>query len=414
MVLGGLLLGLVTAVAAVDGQQQTLAFLAICTGASSVYALAAWMVVTAPPSTRRGLWVCLALAVACRAVLLPTEPTISDDIWRYVWEGRVQRLGYNPYTSAPGDPALQHLHTEVTRRTAHKDLASMYPPSAQWIFRGIASVSESIVAFKVAFVACDLLVMALLWQWLARAGLSPWRVLLYAWNPLVIIEIAGSGHLDAPGVLLVMVSFVALDRRWTMLAAMAFVAAVEVKFVPIVLAPLFWRRVRVRDVVVACLFGIALGLPFLLDASGPSLGALPLYLRKWRFNGPIYSWVEHLVRGPALAAFPVGIGLGVAWLVRRRWQEPGAWAWPMGAALLAGPTVYPWYLLWLTPFLGAWETLPLLVWTQASLLTYFVWHVVASGGPWQLPAWVLVVEFGSVAAVGAVVAWQAYKRRAGA
>jgi hypothetical protein len=255
----------------------------------------------------------------------------------------------------------------------------------------------------------DLIIIFLVMGWLVASGRSAWLVLVYAWNPLVILEIAGSGHLDVVGAALLMVSFLALSNRMGWLAAIAFVAAIELKFVPIVLAPLFWRRIRFREAVVAVGFGLFLALPFTGGTLTAPIGALPAYLAKWRFNGPVYAMAQSAIGTRALVALPVVAGLAAAAWFRWKSSElaPSAWAWPMGVALLLSPTVYPWYLLWVCPFLVVRATVPLLIWTQTSLLTYFVWHVSASGGGWQLPWWVLVTEFGVVAAAGV---WLVAKR----
>jgi hypothetical protein len=404
--LGVALAAVMVIVARFDVRRDTEIVLALGAAASIIYLYAIWLISRGRVSTRSGLWVCLALAVLCRAPLVPVEPTLSDDIYRYVWDGRIQGVGLNPYQAVPADPALAALHTNVTRKMNHPALPTLYPPFAEWVFRGIAAMGQSVIAFKVTFVLLDLAIIGLLLRWLVSSGWSPWLVLAYAWNPLVILEVAGSGHLDVVGALLLMVSFLAFSNRIGWLAAIAFVAAVEVKFVPIVLAPLFWRRIRVRDAAIAVGFGLLLAWPFMGGALAAPIGALPTYLAKWRFNGPAYAMVESLFRTRALVALPVVAGLAVAVWFRRRSGEfaPSAWAWPMGVAMLLSPTVYPWYLLWFCPFLAARATLPLLVWTQTSLVTYFVWRVSASGGGWRLPWWLLVMEFGIVAASAAWIA----------
>jgi len=398
-----------TVVARFDVRRDTEIVLALAAAASIIYLIAIWLISRGRVSGRTSLWVCLALAVLCRAPLVPVEPTLSDDIYRYVWDGRIQAFGVNPYQAVPADPTLDVLHTDVTRKMNHPAMPTLYPPFAEWVFRGIAAIDQSVIAFKVTFVLLDLAIVVLLLRWLAAAGRSPWLVLAYAWNPLVILEVAGSGHLDVIGALLLTVSFLALSNRIGWLAAIALVAAVEVKFVPIVLAPLFWRRIRIRDAAIAIGFGLLFPLPFMGGALTVPIGALPTFLAKWRFNGPAYAMVESVFRTRALVALPVVAGLAVAAWYRRRSGEltPSAWAWPMGVALLLSPTVYPWYLLWICPFLAARATLPLLLWTQTSLFTYFVWRVSASGGGWRLPWWVLVMEFGTVAVAGA---WMATKR----
>jgi hypothetical protein len=393
-----------------DARRDTEIVLALAAAASILYLGAVWLISRGRVPGRSGRWICLALAVLCRLPLIPVEPTLSDDIYRYVWDGRIQAMGLNPYQAVPADPALDRLHTDVTRKMNHPALPTLYPPFAEWVFRGIAAIQQSVVAFKITFVLLDLAVIGLLLRWLARAGRSPWLVLLYAWNPLVILEVAGSGHLDVVGALLLMVSFLAFSNRIGWLAAVALVAAVEVKFVPVVLVPLFWRRIRLRDAAIAVGFGLLLALPFMGGTLTAPIGALPTFLAKWRFNGPAYALIESLVNTRLLVALPVVAGLAVAVWFRRRADEltASAWAWPMGVALLLSPTVYPWYLLWLCPFLVVRATLPLLLWTQTSLFTYYVWRVSASGGGWRLPWWLLAMEFGTVAAAGA---WMVAKRR---
>lgn len=410
--LGVALAGIMAVLARFDVRQDTETVLALAAAASITYLIAIGLVWRGRVPGRVGLVMCLALAVLCRVPLVPVEPTLSDDIYRYVWDGRIQAQGLNPYQVVPADPAFDAIHTDVTRKMNHPTMPTIYPPAAEWVFRGIAAIGQSVIVFKTTFVLLDLATMALLWRWLMAAGLSPWLVLVYAWNPLVMLEVAGSGHLDVIGALLLMVSFLAFSRRIGWLAAIALVAAIEVKFVPVVLAPLFWKRIRVRDAAVAIGFGVLLAAPFAGGALMLPIGALPTYLAKWRFNGPAYAWVESLVRTRALAALPLVAGLAVAVWFRRRGGERtmAAWAWPMGVALLASPTVYPWYLLWLCPFLVGRAALPWLLWTQTSLLTYFVWRVSASGGGWRLPWWVLAAEFGLVLAAGV---WVIAKRRPG-
>jgi alpha-1,6-mannosyltransferase len=404
---GVVLLAIMVAMAGIDGRSQTVLFLAAAAGASAAYLLAVRIVLRAAPETRKGLWVCLALALACRVPLVLAEPTLSDDIYRYVWDGRIQRLGFNPYLSAPADPALVRLHTSVTRLTNHPELPTIYPPAAQWFFRVVASVDESPRAFKVAFVGCDALIVLLLLRWLRLTGHSPWRVLVYAWNPLVILEVAGSGHVDVLGTLLLMISFLALAGRRPLVAALSFVVAVEVKFLPIVLAPLFWRRLRGRDVALACVVALAMTAPFLSGNLGLPVGSLPTYLAGWRFNGPAFALVQRLIGSRWIVALPAFAGLVAAGGLRAQAMSPVAWAWPMAASLLLMPAVYPWYLVWLTPFLCLLETVPLIVWTQSSLVTYVVWRVSAGGGGWRLPWWALVLEYGSVACA---IGWLAIRR----
>src|ERR1700675_2208746 len=238
-------------------------FMASLTLAGIVYLLAIREFFATPRFSRRLVVIGLVLAAVWHIEFLRLPPGPDDDIHRYVWDGRVQRLGYNPYIVVPSDPALVGLHTPETRTLNNPDLPSPYPAGAQLFFRAVTAIHESVFALKVAFIVCDLAVVFVLLDILRRSGQGAHWVLAYAWNPLLAIEVAGSGHIDIVGALLLLVSFAALGRRWRAIAAVAFGLAVAVKFLPIVLLPLYWRRVRMRDAALAAVVVGLLYVPFL-------------------------------------------------------------------------------------------------------------------------------------------------------
>lgn len=358
-----------------------------------------------PKYPRHVVFVCLAMGAVWRVPFLLAPPGPQDDVLRYVWDGRVQRLGYNPYTAIPADPALAELHTNETREMNNPDVPSPYPAGAQLFFRIVTSIHESAFAFKIAFAACDLAIVLLLMGELRRLGRGEHWVLAYAWHPLLVTCVAYNGHIDIFGVLLLLISAVSLSRRRRTLAAVAFGLAVTVKFLPAVLAPLFWRRVRIRDGLLAALVVGLLYAPFLRPGPLP-VGSVGTYIQRFRFNDPIFAALVKILRPQAAAGFAVLSGLLTAVWLRRKDPRcsPGAWAWPMAASLACAPVVYPWYLLWLVPFLGPASTLPLTLWTLSILSVFFVWYSHTLGQPWQVPGWILVLEYGSVAAAAAI-AW---------
>src|SRR5262249_54182755 len=181
---------------------------------------------------KRVIVIGLASAAVWHLLFLLKPPGLDDDIHRYVWDGRVQRLGYNPYILVPSDPALAHLHTPETRALNHPDLPSPYPAGAQLFFRAVTAIDESVFALKVAFVICDLAIVLVLLGILRSKGQPAHWVLAYAWHPLLATEVAGSGHVDIFGTLLLLISLAALWRRWRAVAAIAFGLAVGVKFLP--------------------------------------------------------------------------------------------------------------------------------------------------------------------------------------
>ena len=153
--------------------------------------------------------------------------------------------------SFPAILPRQGLHTPETRTLNNPDLPSPYPAGAQLFFRAVTAIQESIFALKVAFVVCEFAIVFVLLDILRRGGQGAHLVLAFAWNPLLAIEVAGSGHIDIVGALLLLVSAAALVRRWRATAAVAFGLAVAVKFLPVVLLPLYWKRVRIRDAALA-------------------------------------------------------------------------------------------------------------------------------------------------------------------
>jgi hypothetical protein len=324
----------------------------------------------------------------------------------------VQRLGYNPYLVVPSNPALSGLHTSETRTLNNPDVPSPYPAGAQLFFRAVTAIHESVSALKSAFVVCDFAIVLILLDILRRSGQGSHWVLAYAWNPLLATEVAGSGHIDIVGVLLLLVSAAALERRWRAIAALAFGLAVAVKFLPIVLLPLYWKRVRIRDGALAAVVVGLLYVPFLNHGRIP-LGSLGAYVQNFRFNGPVFAALEHVAAPQFVVGLALLAGSLTAIWMRRKSPPPSsdAFAWPMAASLLCAPVVYPWYLLWLLPFVRSVSTAPIILWTVSIIPTYYVWHLRTLGRPWLVPGWIILLEYGAVAAAVAVIAFRRFKQR---
>ncbi|MGB8066045.1 MAG: hypothetical protein WCF26_29450 [Candidatus Sulfotelmatobacter sp.] len=349
----------------------------------------------------------LVLAAVWHVEFLRLPVGADDDIHRYVWDGRLQRLGCNPYLVIPSDPAVKGLHTAETRGLNNPDLPSPYPAGAQLFFRAVTAIRESTFAFKVAFVVCEFAIVFVLLDLLRLTRRPAHLVLTFAWNPLLAIEVAGSGHIDIVGALFLVVSAAALVRRWRTAAAVALGLAIAVKLLPIVLLPIYWKRVRIRDAVLAAAAVALLYVPFLNHGRIP-IGSLGTYVQTFRFNGPVFAALNRVAPPQWLAGLAVLAGLVTAtWLRRSATPEwsPDQFAWPMAASLLFAPAVFPWYLLGLLPFLTSASTLLIIIWTVSIIPTYVQWHLRALGRPWgALPGWVMLVEYGCVAIAAAIIA----------
>lgn len=364
-----------------------------------------------PGFPRRVVVIGLVLAAMWHLAFLRVPPGADDDVHRYVWDGRLQRFGYNPYIVVPSGPAVRSLHTSETRNLNNPDLPSPYPPGAQLFFRAVTAVRESVFALKLVFVICDLGISLVLLDLLRASGRGAHLVLAYAWHPLLAIEVAGSGHIDIVGALLLVISVAALLRRWRSIAALLFGLAIAVKFLPIVLLPLYWKRVRIRDTVFAVAVVALLYVPFLDDGRVP-IGSLGTYVQTFRFNGPVFAALDRVAPPQLVVALAVLAGFATSiWLRRGNKCSSDVFAWPMAASLLCAPVVFPWYLLWLLPFLTSASTLLIILWTVTISATYVMWHLSAVGGAWgALPGWVMLLEYGSVATAAAVIAVRRFSR----
>jgi alpha-1,6-mannosyltransferase len=382
-------------------------FISSLTIAGIVYLLAVREFSSTPIFPKRVIVIGLILAAVWHIAFLRMPPGPDDDIHRYVWDGRVQRLGYSPYIVVPSDPAFAGIHTPETRTLNNPDLPSPYPAGAELFFLGVTEIHESVFALKVAFVLCEFAIVFVLLDIFSRSDQGAHWVLAYAWNPLLAVEVAGSGHIDIVGVLLLLVSFAALGRRWRAVAAVAFGLAVAVKLLPIILLPLYWRRVRLRDAALAVIVVGLLYIPFLNHGRIP-IGSLDTYVQSFRFNDPVFAILERVATPQVVAGLAVLMGFLTAIWMRRKapaWS-PDAFAWPMAASLLCAPIVYPWYLLWLLPFVRSASTLPIIIWTVSIIPTYYVWHLRTLGRPWLLPSWIMLLEYGSVVAAGVVIGFR--------
>jgi hypothetical protein len=364
--------------------------------------------------SRRAVVIGLVLAAMWHIEFLRVPAGADDDVHRYVWDGRLQRLGYNPYLIVPSDPAVKGLHTPATRNLNNPDLPSPYPAGAQLFFRAVTALQESTFALKVAFVVCEFAIVFVLLDLLRYTGQGAHLVLAFAWNPLLAVEVAGSGHIDIVGALLLLVSAAALVRRRRATAAVALGLAIAVKFLPVVLVPLYWKRVRIRDAALAAVVVALLYLPF-LNHGGIPTGSLGTYVQTFRFNGPVFAALDQIAPPQLLVGLAVLVGLATAAWLRRAAPEwsPDVFAWPMAASLLCAPAIFPWYLLWLLPFLTSASTLLIIVWTVSIIPTYVQWHLRALGRPWgPLPGWVMLLEYGFLTIAAAILALRRIMRPA--
>jgi hypothetical protein len=353
--------------------------------AVAIYFAASALVLRRPPP-RRAVWLILGVALAMRLIVLADPPFRSSDIFRYVWDGVVQLHGVNPYRYVPADPALATLrdaaiYPHINRAGyAH----TIYPPMAQLIFRGAAAIAPSVLAMKAVMLGFDLLAIGIMLWLLALAGLDPARIVIYAWNPLVVWEYAGNGHVDAAAIGFIALALLARGRGRSALAGAALGAAVLVKFLPAALFPAFWRRWDWRMPATAAGLIVALYLVY-IGAGWRVLGFLPGYAGEEGLNsGAGIYWLDAIGRFVALPAYAgrlwmAGSALALAglafWLMFLRPPPPAGRAGivPVAAeicllataVMLAVTPHYPWYFGWLA-LASCLAPYPSVIWLSAA------------------------------------------------
>ena len=303
----------------------------------------------------------LAVALATRAALLPVTPALSDDVYRYVWEGRVLTAGGDPYRMAPRDPRLAGLRdARIWPRVNHPELATIYPPAAEAGFALVARVSPTVAAMKTWVLLHDLGVVAVLLLLCARQGLGAASALIYAWNPLVLVEYAGNGH-NEPTALLFMMLALALAERRPVLSGLALATGALVKLAPLAALPFLLRRWGARGLI-ACLLLLLPGLAlYLMWTRGPDSG-LAAYLGSWRNNAPIFEPIARVTGrfAAARAVEVLGVAAVLGFALYRGWPALRATRDVLRTGTLLGPVLHPWYLGWMfafEPFAPSWPWL---------------------------------------------------------
>jgi hypothetical protein len=318
-------------------------------------------------------------AALFRLILVPLDPPrLSTDIYRYIWDGRLQGAGINPYLHLPADPQLAGLrddsiYPKINRKAyAH----TIYPPVAQIFFFVVTRVTQRIPGFKGVLVLVDLVTVGLVAATLRAIGQPAERVIVYAWHPLPIFEFAGSGHIDALMICFIAFALFARAHQRLGIAGFALGAATLVKFIPVILLPAIYKR---RDKKLPIAFTITLVvcyLPYVFSAGAGVLGFLPQYAKEEGLQsgaryyllvlidyilgwcGVVHDLPPAIFTSVALAV----LGTIAIWAFYRQppfgsenSETQGQWIFSAFVLALTFSTLlssyYPWYYSWLALFL---------------------------------------------------------------
>ena len=358
-------------VATIPSETRLRLFIGFECVAGLVYFAAIWLVRSGPAPRRTTLMV-LVFAAAMRVIPLAWPPFLSSDLFRYVWDGRVQAQGINPYLYLPAAKELEFLRDDEIYMSTNRseEAPTIYPPMAQVIFAFIGQVWSSLMMVKITMATFEAVAIACATVLLRRARLPTAGVLVYAWCPLPIWEFAGNGHVDAASIgfiALAMVAATSAKRGW---AGALLGLAVLCKLLPAAVFPAFWRRWDWRMLAATVAVIVALYAAYTVGAGWRVLGYLPGYaaeegletgggffvLRALALFGPLPAWSAKAYAAMAGLAL---LGLAAHFMLGPKLPaEPAARVTVIGraAAVLAMATTvaisphYPWYLAWLPLF----------------------------------------------------------------
>ena len=390
-------------------------FVALALGGGVLYCVALYAL-EHTRDRRVVLWLILAGGLAFRLTLFPQPPSLSTDLYRYRWDGRVQNLGWNPYAVAPADPRLTPLRDYGWSVMPVPEIPTMYPPLAELVYRATWRLLPDPVWFKLPFLLADLAVAAMLAGWIRSTGGRNYQVAIYAWNPLVVVEFASSGHNDALAIAGVVATLIII-RRTPALSTLSLAAGALCKAFPAVLLPLAlvragWpRRVRAWLAAGAC-------------AALAAACAWP-YRHGWReFLGMLHAY-QLIFRNYHSSVYPVllwasgshevaaGIGEGVVlglavWLAVRQPDPTRAAFLLIGAVLLFAPNGYSWYFTWIVPLLCFYPSPAWLLLTILEFLSYKIFIDYRAVGVWHFDPffqWLCYAPF------YALLGWEVVRRK---
>jgi len=356
------------------------------------------------------LFIILAGAVLFRVTLLPSRATPSDDVYRYQWDGRVQRAHLNPYLVFPNSPGLDWLQNPEHPEPPAEESPTIYPPLSELTYRLI----ETVPGYKRVSTILDLASAVVLMLLLAAMKQPLHRVLAYAWNPTVLISFAMSGHFDSLAIVTFLIALFFLVTNRPALSMGALALSFLSKFFPLLLLLTFLKRVRLVHLGLFVSLIFAFYVPF-LGAGLHLLDGAKNYARDWVNNGSLFHLLRFVAGSRAGGELIAALILltAIAYLVKSGAAPLWSSLVLTGAVLLLSPTAYPWYFTWAIPFLcfypsGAW-----LLMSVTSVLGYTPAISYGAGEPLRNSLLMLSLEYGPVYVWLAYYCWAARRTNLG-
>ncbi|WP_455463594.1 hypothetical protein [Candidatus Hodarchaeum mangrovi] len=362
------------------------------------YLLGIYVSKTVQIEQRKYLFTIILIALLVQISLLLTEISLSDDIYRFFLEGWAVNQGLNPYHTPIGNLSSILPNPELLEKANHINVTSPYPPLALLIFAILSFFTESINIFRLTFSGAFLLSIIAMYKILPLN--HQWKIIIYAWNPLLHMETANGVHFEPLIILPIIVAVWALEREHKSFASILFLLAFLLKYFAIFLFPIFWKRldnVGRGIIIIGSIFYI---LWALID---PQLyTGLLVYATDWYFNASIFWIIFQLNMDIQTSKIIAGlIFLILIFLLTKQANKSTILPYKqayliIGAFILLQPTFHPWYIFWIFPFIlldNEKINLSWIILTGSLILSYHVYIQFDSLNIWLENDWIRILEF---------------------
>ena len=331
-------------------------------------------------------------AVFLRILLFPAP--VSDDVNRYLWEGRIVAAGENPYSAPADDPRWEVYHDARWEAMNHRDRPTAYPPGIQWIMAATATLHDHPLAFKILSLLTDVLSLILILALLSRDRLPLRWAGFYAFNPVILIAFAAEAHFDSLMVAAILGALLAVKSKHLVRALLLLGIAVQMKFIALFLLPFFlWTgsiRSSVRSAIVPLIafLGVIIlpAIPFAAHLPGWISGTLS-FANDSAFNGPLFSTLTVIglplesLRSICYGTFALGF-LALLYARSRSMCLTDSIHGCITLLLLCSPIVHFWYLAWILPLAALRPSFGWTVASTTSALYFLAWQTLALHGWW--------------------------------
>ncbi len=378
-------------------------------------------------STKIDIILILIVGFLIRTILVPSNPILSDDVFRYLWDGKVFSNGFNPFAYPPASSVLEGLRdTAIYPSINFKDIPTVYPPMAQIVFAVSFVIGYNIIVWKIVLFIFEGLLVFFLYKLLIHFKMNGLRLSIYFLNPLVIIETYSSGHMEVIAVCSFIIGIYYFYKNKTILSISMFVLSILTKYNPSIMILVFLKKGFIKKILLVFGAIILALIPFALNGSVPTAGMIS-FANRWEFNGFIYKmflfiydlfgfesskWFSFAYNGRVedlyltgaffykLLAVLVLLIMLVDQFKKLKMTENFKginYLQPvllMGSAmLLLSPTLYPWYLIWIIPLLIFLPNWSWLLFTMLIQLSYFVLQGYATDGIWEESSMILWMQY---------------------